>query len=575
MSKFIKTTYLNKKQTNNGKEKVIMVVKDKDGNKKFKEIVDPPMHYYVTKPEYWLSPGTYVSSMPKDQVKVVPCRHKDIISSIVKEAGSAEDKAELNRIYKQGNYQDFRRLKDFHYKLNNVHGSDINIEDYHINQFIEQSEDNKDIGLDIVFFDIEVDGTQTTGFPEATEAECEINIITLTDWTRKKTISYCLKYDNSEYKSAMEDKSRLFSDLDNLYNNKDGELGLDLGMEFLIYEFDTEMELINAFLNYINEEAKPDICTAWNIGFDFVTIFERIKKNGYDPADFFCPEEMTDKKAYYRLDRLASDVSEDSSVFETNSYTNWIDQLALYANINKPNGKLESVKLNDIGEKEVGIQKDEYEGSIKDLHFRDYYTFILYNIKDTVLTALIENATNMFDLLFSIVDMTRTRPNKALKKTICLRNRSSVFFENQGYVLSNNHAKLLADPNADKIRGGFVANMMLTSRMGDILVRGFNGKDDIRSNRLFSNVCDFDLSSLYPSIIRTFNINPEGHIGKIKLLDTSTIKVPKYEEDKENYDYNTEFVSKLNSQNGVEFSNQFLGLPDLDTASDDIIERIG
>lgn len=308
----------------------------------------------------------------------------------------------------------------------------------------------------------------------------------------------------------------------------------------------------------------------WNLDFDFATIFERIKVNGEDPADYFCSRDLEDKKAYYKLDIKATDMANRSSTFETNSYTNWIDQLALYANINKPNGALESVKLNDIGEKEAGIKKDVYEGSISDLHFRDYYTFILYNIKDTVLTALIEYNTNMFDLLFSIVDMTRTRPTKALKKTICLRNRSSVFFENQGYVLSNNHSKLLSDPNAGKIRGGFVADMKLIERNGDILVKG----KDIRSNRLFTNVCDFDLSSLYPSIIRGFNITPEGHIGKINLRDTNRMTVPKQELDKENYDFNTEFVSKFNSQDSVAFAQEFHGLPPILDAVDVIVNEL-
>ncbi|QQO92522.1 DNA polymerase exonuclease domain protein [Staphylococcus phage Machias] len=565
MGRFIKSTYLNKKETSNKKEKVVMVVKEEDGTKKHMEIVDPMMHYYVTKDEHWLPPNIVVGSMAKEKVRTVHCKHKDVIKSIVREAGNAQDKSEYDRILSSGNYEEFRKLKDFHL-MNNVHGSDINIEDYNINEYIKQNLDSK-VGIDICLFDIEVDGSQTVG-PEPGMAE--INIITVVDWSKRKCLTFALKYDTDNYNEVMTDKTKLMEDLNNIYNNKDSEIGEDLGLEFEIYELDTEMEIIKSFLYYINEISKPDICTAWNLDFDFATIFERIKVNGEDPADYFCSKDLQDKKAYYRLDKNATDAANRSSTFETNSYTNWIDQLALYANVNKPNGVMESVKLNDVGEKETGIKKDVYEGSISDLHFRDYYTFILYNIKDTVLTALIEKNTNMFDLLFSIVDMTRTRPSKALKKTICLRNRSSVFFENQGYVLSNNHSKILSDPNADKIRGGFVANMTLIERMGDILVKG----RDIRSNRLFSNVCDFDLSSLYPSIIRGFNITPEGHIGKIQIQDKSTMTVPKYEEDKLNYDFNTEFISKFNSQDSVAFAQEFHGLPPLNIAAKKVSDKI-
>ncbi|BDE75617.1 hypothetical protein [Staphylococcus phage S6] len=568
MGRFIKSTYLNKKETHSGKEKVVMVVKEEDGNKKHMEITDPMMHYYVTKDEHWLPPNKIVGSIEKDKVRTVTCKHKDIIKSVVKEAGNAQDKAEYDRIMKSGNWQEYRKLKDFHL-LNNAHGSDINIEDYNINEYIKKNLDSK-VGIDICLFDIEVDGSQVTGFPDPEKAEAEINIITVVDWSKKKVLTFALKYDTDTYRETMEDQDKLIKDLNEIYNNENSEIGKDLGLEFEIYELDTEMQVIKSFLYYINEISKPDICTAWNLDYDFPAIFERIRANGEDPADYFCSKEFEDKKAYYKLDKNATDMANRSSTFETNSYTNWIDQLALYANINKPNGALESVKLNDIGEKEARVTKDVYEGSISDLHFRDYYTFILYNIKDTVLAALIEHNTNMFDLLFSIVDMTRTRPSKALKKTICLRNRSSVFFENQGYVLSNNHSKLLSDPNADKIRGGFVADMMLIERNGDTLVKG----RDIRSNRLFSNVCDFDLSALYPSIIRAYNITPEGHVGKMNILDKDRITVPKYEEDKDNYDFNTEFVSKFNSQDSVAFAQEFHGLPPLIKASDDIIKEL-
>lgn len=161
MSRFIKSTYLGKKETASGKEKVVMVVKEEDGTKKHMEITDPMMHYYVTKDEYWLPPNQIVGSIEKEKVRTVTCKHKDIIKSVVKEAGNAQDKAELDRIMKSGNREEFRKLKDFHL-LNNAHGSDINIEDYNINEYIKKNPDSK-VGIDICFFDIEVDGSEVVG----------------------------------------------------------------------------------------------------------------------------------------------------------------------------------------------------------------------------------------------------------------------------------------------------------------------------------------------------------------------------------------------------------------------------
>src|SRR5699024_10550125 len=205
MGRFIKSTYLNKKETQSGKEKVVMVVKEEDGTKKHMEITDPMIQYYVTKDEHWLPPNKIVGSIEKDKVRTVTCKHKDIIKSVVKEAGNAQDKAEYDRIMKSGNWQEYRKLRDFHL-LNNAHGSDINIEDYNINEYIKKNLDSK-VGVDTVFFDIEVDGSQTVGFPEAGTAE--INIITAVDWSKKKVLTFALKYDTDNYNETMSDKTKL------------------------------------------------------------------------------------------------------------------------------------------------------------------------------------------------------------------------------------------------------------------------------------------------------------------------------------------------------------------------------
>lgn len=563
-NRFIKTTYLRKDRTISGKEKVVLVAKDKEGNKKLKEITDPTMHFYVTKKENWLDDVTL--NLPKEHVNKVFCKHKDVIKKVVEEAGTTTDKAELKRILNSRDYQEMRKLNSFHL-LPNAHGSDINIEDYVISQFRNEFP-NHDIPIDILFFDIEVDGSDINGFPDPERAEAPINIITALDWSKKKCLTFALKYDNEEYKTAMSDegKKKIFNDLKELYND---EHGLDL--EFEIYEFDTEMEVIRAFLYYVNEISRPDVASAWNLGFDFTTIFERIRRNGESPEVYFSANDLPDKYAYYKLDKKAKDAAERGDQFVTNSYTNWIDHLSLYANIQKPNGALESLRLNDIGLKEAGVAKDVYEGSISDLHLRDYYTFIMYNIKDTVLEGMIEAATNMFDLLFSLVDITATRPSKALKKSISLRNYISLFLEQQGQVLSNNHSALYkgTEESEKKFKGGFVANMLQINKNGISLF------GDIKSNRIFKNVCDFDLESLYPSLITALALNEQGLVGKIQLTPEAEerIDLPKYAES-DSYEKDIDLVDKFNSRNSLLVTNQFYDLELPIDAADSIIAEM-
>ncbi|WRM43499.1 hypothetical protein [Staphylococcus phage LY01] len=84
------------------------------------------------------------------------------------------------------------------------------------------------------------------------------------DWSKKKVLTFALKYDTDTYKETMEDQDKLIKNLNEIYNNENSEIGKNLGLEFEIYELDTEMQVIKSFLYYINEISKPDICTAWN-----------------------------------------------------------------------------------------------------------------------------------------------------------------------------------------------------------------------------------------------------------------------------------------------------------------------
>ena len=132
----------------------------------------------------------------------------------------------------------------------------------------------------------------------------------------------------------------------------------------------------------------------------------------------------------------------------------------LYANITKPMGKEESYSLDYIANKVVNEQKDEYEGSIKTLHFDDYETFLFYNIQDSILLMLIEEKTKHLDLLYNISMLTHTRIDKSLKKTVCLRNFASIFYEEKGYVMSNNRSSLFERPDS-KIKGALTIERTL------------------------------------------------------------------------------------------------------------------
>ena len=534
---FVKTMYIDKKNTTDGFDKVIIVSKDENEKRYVQVIEKPKLTYYITKPEYWdESISNYI---PFDKVNKVACYFKNKDKSIVKELGDVNLKTNYESLMSRNNYQDYRqasKLVNLDYR---VHGSDINIEDQYIDIFLHKypAEENY-IGLSKAFFDIEVDGSEVDGFPDQEKAQAPVNAITYVDMKAQVCYSYCLKYDTDTYKEFMADKENVYKDLKERYRAKGTNYE---NFEFKIFEYDSEVQLLGEFMFYINEVFRPDFCMAWNLDFDFITVHNRLLNLGQEPAQYFSPSDFKYKYVYYKRDTISNDPSEKSSIFLTSSYTTWVDQLALYANINKGRGKLESYSLDFVGDYEVGERKDEYEGNIKTLHFTDYRTFLLYNIQDTMLASLIEEKCNHVDLIYQIATVTSTRTSHAMKKTVSLRNLGGKFYAQRGVVLSNNRSSLFPKQKG-KIPGAFVGDPNLIAPVGVSMIFGM-------SDKIFDNVIDIDLTALYPSITMAFNISPETHAGKIDSID-------------ENGEVNTPaFIDAYNSMDVINFCIDYEGLP--------------
>lgn len=548
MGQFINSMLLYDKD--NKKERLLMVTKDDEGHKKYKFIDEPSVEFYITKEEFRGHPP--LNYIDRDKVDPVISSNRNIIKTVVKKLEDKELHDEFSRIVRSGNRFEYSKLRDFH--LNpNVHGSDVNVEDHYIANYINRYQDEgKSPSLNKMYFDIEVDTVgYVEGFPDPEEALAPINAISAVDASTNKVYVYTLKYDNEQYKKTMADKQSLINELDEKYKEK----GLKFTYEF--NEYDEEIDLIYGFLDMVNNDVKPDFNVAFNMGFDFGTIHNRIINLGEDPAEFFSPKDFEYKKVVFRPDNNSNDISDKSDVFQTTSYTNWVDLLSLYANINKPKGRLESYSLDFIGNLELGEEKDEFEGSIVDLHFRDYRKFLLYNIQDTILTMMIDDKVKFIDLLYMISIMTRTRISKALKKTICLRNFAEKFYREKGYVISNNRSRL-QERHEGKIKGGFVGDPNNVAHIGMKLIEGLQEMSD----KIFNNVSDFDLASLYPSIMEAFNISPETFVCKLNYAE---------EKDGEFVNKTPEFIDDYNSNDGVNFCVKYMGMPDLDTASEEII----
>jgi len=223
-----------------------------------------------------------------------------------------------------------------------------------------------------------------------------------------------------------------------------------------------------------------------------------------------CPKEMPYKTVKYRIDVRNQDPSDNNSTVNVMSYTNHIDQENLYANLRKGKGKLESYALDAVAEVELNEHKEKLETNIKTQHFDNYENFFKYSCVDTLLLVMLEEKNHDIEMLYAVSQITETRVDQCLKKTVSLRNLAAKFYKNQGYTISNNRASL--KQKTGKPRGAYVAPTHLVNNTGMTLFEGA-----IASQYMFEEVCDLDLSSLYPSIIIAFNLSPETFIKKLNV----------------------------------------------------------
>ncbi len=423
---FINSIYI-KPETYKDPDQLIIIFKDEDDNsrKKLMVIEEPPFSFYITKEGHEVSHP--VSFIEKEKVQKIKCHYKDLMKTI------ADLLDEGNYYWECINSRQFNLLNKLHQE-GNIFASDLNIEDYTKGIFLDKykSINNK---IDKGFFDIEVDTINYTGFPDEHLAPCPINAITYVDNKTETSYTFLLRNKKNPQIAKVEKNIKgLRKRANEMFDESFGKL------KYKFEFFDSELDLIQAFYDCLNE-IKPDFCGAWNMQFDKLTILNRIKNEyNVDPTEIICHDDFPKKICYYYEDRRNQTPEDNQDYFQASSYTIFLDMLNTFASLRKGLGKKESYSLNAVCQEELGDVKIEYSenSNIKTLPYDDYELFVLYNIKDVLLLKKLEAKNKDIDTLFQIAEMTRTRFNKAMKKTISLRNLANKFYFDQGYIMGNN-----------------------------------------------------------------------------------------------------------------------------------------
>jgi DNA polymerase elongation subunit (family B) len=506
---YLNVTYDYHRKVNQWTDRITTVYRDEDTGLKSVSVVKKPEYvWYINNAENWTdTPAKYVSP---DQVDEVTSKYQKLaedVAQALRDGGDAMAWKKYESLVAAGKRY---AAKGEVYLNPNVHGTDFDIRDYYIAKFLDENPyiERKN-AITKMFYDIEVDIEHHEGFPDEERAECPVNIITAYfDQQKTGYVWILVNYSNPSQAAYLADQDARVEELEKRH-----------GCPFEFRVFETELDMLTDFFTIVND-LEPDYCLAWNAKFDLITMINRMRQQA---GDEYVEEVITSPKMaakgfsfppMYQVDVRNQDAADKNEMFDAASMSVWLDQLQVYAQLRKTAGKKDSYALDAVAQEELKANKDEMPDGvgIRELAQHDFGLFVGYNVQDVMLLNRLECKNKDVDQMHSIALMTQTRVQRAMAKTVCLRNFCRKLFLNEGVIMSNNRNRSYGDndrESADKFIGAFVADPLLNAAGGITLPGGE------KSKFIFENVIDMDLASLYPSIILALNIDVTTQFGKL------------------------------------------------------------
>lgn len=231
-------------------------------------------------------------------------------------------------------------------------------------------------------------------------------------------------------------------------------------------------------------EINPDVITGWNVsGFDIPYIINRSNK--------LLGEEFTNKFSCFS-DRLSKCIDKRSMGEKGDTYqivgSTVIDYLDLYKKYSGTT--LESYRLEVVAQHEIGSGKVDYEeyGGLMGLYEKNYDLFLNYNMTDVKIIEEIDQKLNFIVLALTVAYLGKVRYSDIFSQVRFWDNHIYNVLLEQGIQIPPN------------------------KKREDVPIVGAYVKDPVP--KLYSWIVTVDLTSLYPSIIMSFNLSPETQVGK-------------------------------------------------------------
>lgn len=248
--------------------------------------------------------------------------------------------------------------------------------------------------------------------------------------------------------------------------------------DFEYRQFKDEVSMLRNFITFWQSDY-PDAITGWNTdGFDVPYLINRISRlMGEDNVNRLSPWNIVNSREIH-------DGFGKRTAWDIVGIVH-LDYLDLYKKFTY--NARESYALGFIAQEELGETKLEIEGSFKNAYTNHWDQFVRYNAKDTELITKMENKLKFIELAFTIAYLAKCN----IKDVYGPVKTWDVFIYN--YL----KAKNVVIPPSDRHSAGEI--------------EGAYVKEPVPG--MYGWTISFDFASLYPTIIRQWNMSPEKLIG--------------------------------------------------------------
>ena len=521
------------------------------GETKVQNIIKPEIEVWIVKPEYREAVRFNRTWVKKEYLEPHKVRYRNRYRQIAKILGLQDEDIDL------------AKTSPF------VLFSNLDIRNYYALQFIHEYNVPDSFNLNIGLFDIENDIIDIDHFPQP--GECPISLIAFIDVSNETVYQFILEPQNHshtinpatgdyyDYRDQVQHmKEHVKEYVQELHEMFDESYGV---LDYHILFLKSEEEMISKFFKLL-DVLNIDFAEAWNAAYDMSNLTSRPDKILSDPIQLICSDKFLAKECLF--------VEDKNPLFHKRKHTCqiahptvFIDQMVIYAGLRSAMGKIPSLKLNVIAQKEIGDTKLDYseEGSIKELPYENFWKYCLYSIKDTLLQLGIHRKTDDISSVYSRMLEDGLLSNEVFTSTIQLTNSLSTFLLEHDYIPGNNFNKFNDEQKLKQQAYFYGSSNDIVSDENDAMMNAMVDPDDLvdtsddeeeedessskkkkkfsgamvqdpnrmlptgfkingrLNSRIHNNVGDMDITSEYPTAIILSNMSSETLIARVEFVD--------------------------------------------------------